>query len=266
MENEDMYCRNCGELIEKIDADFSDTKAAIENNDSNEKIIEGLFKIYNYAITKPIYLDNPNTKLYIKKTIELKNEIRNNLKKINNAERFIYTNTVLQCISNYVETEMDFITPGIRGIGRVSTSPPRFGGFFSKYLRRLTQKELDTIKDIITDIVHFGYGIKLQIEILSGKLEEPKGFTFNYLHEKWIPSIYGTNMTANLPENIRGFLNDSMINSTIYFYYEMGNKTNFPKKFINTKKISKSGWLNTMIIYYVDAGFILRFVETFNLK
>lgn len=236
----------------------------MEKNGS-KKFIEELFAIYNYAITKPLYKTHPQTREYIEATNELKNEIRRNLNKIKNIKENIYDESVIRCINQYVKTEMDYYTPGIRGIGRITTSPPRFGGYFAKFLQKLTQSEINIIDEVISNIVHGGYKNHLLFELLRKEkiLLEPKGFSYNSLYEKWIPLIYGTNMTFNASEPVKEILTDSRVNSSIYFFYRISEETNFPKKFLNIKKISGKGWLQTIIQYYVDAGFILRYTELF---
>lgn len=236
----------------------------METNDS-EKFIEELFEIYNYAITKPLYKNHPQTREYIEATIERKNEIIKSLRKIKNIKENIYSEPVIECINQYIKTEMDYYTPGIRGIGRITTSPPRFGGYFAKFLIRLTQKEINIIDEVISNIVQGGYKNHLMFELLHKEriLLKPKGFSYNSLYEKWIPLIYGTNMTFNASEPVQEILNDSRVNSGIYFFYRISEETNFPKKFLNTKKLFGKGWLQTIIQYYVDAGFILRYTELF---
>jgi hypothetical protein len=266
-----MYCSNCGQEIKsnykfckycgfKL-KDTDEIESIVIAKNHEEEVLENIFFIYKYVIDKGIYLNNPDREAYIENINESIAEIKKSLSATNEIEDYILSKSVKECIKEYVRTEMDFITPGIRGIGRISTSPPRFGGYFSKHLRKLDKKELDEISNIITEIVFCGYYTELKIELLAGSLKKPKGFEYDHLYKKWIPSIYGTNMTYSLPEGIKGLIEDSHINSNIYFFYKVGEKTSFPKNSINVDKIFDGGTLQTIISFYVDAGFILRYLE-----
>src|ERR1022692_1944815 len=49
---------------------------------------------------------------------------------------------VEQCICRFVEAEVDSTTSGERGIGRITLSPPRLGGYLRKQIARLSHQDL----------------------------------------------------------------------------------------------------------------------------
>ena len=57
----------------------------------------------------------------------------------------------------YRDSELDFTTPGNRGIGRMTESIPRFGAYFRKPLSILSDQELNELSYLMQDLCLLGY-------------------------------------------------------------------------------------------------------------
>jgi len=177
-----------------------------------------------------------------------------------NIEDFIFTNGVLRCIAKFLDSEIDYITPGIRGLGRMSTYWPRFGGYYTKFLSKLNQKDIEIIKNTINDIIIFGYYSSVVQEVYKNKISNFDQKTFESLYQEWIPIIYAERFS----ESVNNYLNDRGIISYYYFCIKLLTETDFPKNVILRKGIGSKGNLKLASIMrkYIDAGFILRAIES----
>ena len=57
------------------------------------------------------------------------------------------------CLGRYIEAELDYVTPGERGLGRISTTPPRFAAYFRKQMVRLSPEKKDELYEFIQDLI-----------------------------------------------------------------------------------------------------------------
>ena len=170
-------------------------------------------------------------------------------------KNLIFSNSVVQCIEKFVNSEMDYYTPGIRGLGRMSTYYPRFGGYYSKFLRNLTQKDIEIVQGTIKDIINYGYYSGFYLEGVENKITSFSPKSFDILFNEWIPPIYVQEFGKNLDD----FLREHAILSNYYFCIKLSNETNLPKKLLRIQRIDK---LFLIIRKYIDAGYILRKKES----
>ena len=102
---------------------------------------------------------------------------------------------VAKCVDRFVQAELDFETPGDRGIGRASASVPRLGAYFRKELKQASAQVREEIAGDIRGLIWRGYlcsGLLSEPFVRSGV--EPAERLFN----DWIPRIYSVTPTENL--------------------------------------------------------------------
>ena len=94
----------------------------------------------------------------------------------------------MYCIDRFTSSELDFVTPGIRGMGRVSEIVPRFA---AKH-RKVFAKMLFDAKTDLTEAIHMhiacGY---LLIDFLYPDFRsDPSQFDNSTLFDEWVSMIY----------------------------------------------------------------------------
>jgi len=67
------------------------------------------------------------------------------------------------CFENYINSELDFQTPGERGLGRMSSEIPRLGAYFRKQMSRISQQEHSELYRTIQDLMLRGYLMRVQL-------------------------------------------------------------------------------------------------------
>jgi len=157
------------------------------------------------------------------------------------------------CLEKYINAELDFVTAGNRGIGRLTELIPRFGAYFRKALRNMSEVDLSKLYDIIQDLILRGY----LVHVLFVE-ESVRGSVISSgedLYEKWIPGIYAEDPSV-MGEALRNVLAIST---------ESGYKT--LKKFMNSHKMIGGSFFSIdktdqIVFYYPLAGFGLGVVET----
>ena len=156
------------------------------------------------------------------------------------------------CFENYINAELDFETPGVRGLGRMSTYIPRLGAYFKNQISRLSKEDLNELYEIIQDILLKGY---LVHALGSGqKLEEGKIKDPQTLYKAWIPKIYSSGLDQ-LEEGFRNILSISVESAyRALLAFLQGHKMKGGGVFSKDKT-------DEIFIYYALAGFILRVVE-----
>lgn len=157
------------------------------------------------------------------------------------------------CINKYISAELDYLTPGERGLGRLSTYIPRFGAAFRKSLSKLKPDQLDQLSDLLIDLILRGY---LLVIIFIQKEAEISKLTKEELFEKWIPNIYVVDLTQ-FPKNQYDMLFDAC-NDSCRHLLDFGNRFFTKKEMRNYKKPN----FPEMIFRYTIAGLALRSIET----
>ena len=192
--------------------------------------------------------------LLIKEEFNNKTEIVERLE--SNFEQFrnnYNCDVISYCLEKYINAELDYTTPGNRGIGRVSLIVARYGAYFRKQLLLMSKNDLIKLYNLIQDIILRGYLVHLlfyeepvKISIFS-KEEE--------LFKKWIPGIYSQDLSK-----MSDHLQKIMTLCTNSAFKNL-------KDFMVLHKIKGGGFLskdktNEILCYYPFAGYGLRLVET----
>lgn len=165
-----------------------------------------------------------------------------------------YNRDVLSyCLEKYINAELDFTTPGDRGIGRVSLIIPRYGAYFRKQLLLMSKNNLIKLYNLIQDIILRGYLVHLLF------MEKPVKISVilkdEEIFEKWIPGIYSQDL-SKMPEPLQKI----MILCTNSVFKDL-------EDFMVLHKMKGGGFLskdktNEILCYYPFAGYGLRLVET----
>lgn len=165
-----------------------------------------------------------------------------------------YNRDVLSyCLEKYINAELDFTTPGDRGIGRVSLIIPRYGAYFRKQLLLMSKNNLIKLYNLIQDIILRGYLVHLLF------MERPVKISVilkgEEIFEKWIPGIYSQDL-SKMPEPLQKI----MILCTNSVFKDL-------EDFMVLHKMKGGGFLskdktNEILCYYPFAGYGLRLVET----
>lgn len=110
----------------------------------------------------------------------------------------IIPDTINYCVEKFVQTELDFITPGDRGIGRLTEALPRLGAYFRNPFSNLEKTELNKLDTLITKPIIKGY---LFSAVINGQPKEKAlSFTDEELYREWIPKIFTFNL-SNISDN-----------------------------------------------------------------
>ena len=106
----------------------------------------------------------------------------------------ISLDTINYCIEKFAKTELDFITPGDRGIGRLTETLPRLGAYFRNPLSNLEKTELNKLDTLITKLITKGY---LFSAVINGQPKEKTlSFTGEELCREWLPKIFTFNLNV----------------------------------------------------------------------
>ena len=97
------------------------------------------------------------------------------------------------CLEKYINAELDFTTPGDRGIGRVSLIIPRYGAYFRKQLLLMSKNNLIKLYNLIQDIILRGYLVHLLF--LERPVKTSVILTGEEIFEKWIPGLYSQDLS-----------------------------------------------------------------------
>ena len=76
------------------------------------------------------------------------------------------------CLEKFVDSELDYITQGERGIGRMTNNIPRLGGYFRKQISKLNNEEHEKLYLLIQELLIRGY--LARILFVEEKLENAK--------------------------------------------------------------------------------------------
>ena len=155
--------------------------------------------------------------------------------------------------NSFIKAELDFQTPGDRGIGRLSEQIPRFGSYYRKQLSQINHEKIKELYDLIHKVMLSSY--LTGVLMLSEDLEESVITNEQELFEKWIPNIYVTPLNS---------LGAGLKNALLAF---CGANLDELLKFLETNQINRGGFLkrdkaNEIISYYLLAGCGLRMTET----
>ena len=156
------------------------------------------------------------------------------------------------CIDRYCGAELDFATPGDRGLGRISEHIPRYGAYFRKSLARMDSTDLARVKELLVQHVLGGY--LAHALLTEDPLEESKYECGEGLFETWLPGVYSSD-PGEMGPSLRQFL--SAFDAGTYGKH----------KAFRARHGMKGGGVFTadksdlIIAYYPLAGFGLRTTE-----
>lgn len=157
------------------------------------------------------------------------------------------------CLEKYINAELDFTTPGNRGIGRIGEYVPRFGAYFRKGLSNMSEVDLSKLYEIIQDLILRGYLV--HVLFIEESVRDSAISSGKELYEKWIPGIYSSDSSGT---------NQNLI-TLLTICSNSAFKT--LKDFMNSHKMKGGEFLvkdrtDEIVYYYPIAGFGLRVVET----
>lgn len=166
---------------------------------------------------------------------------------------------ITYCLKNYIKAELDYTTPGSRGIGRITANIPRFGAYFRKPLSKLSIKELNKLDFLIQDLCLRGYldsAIYVKWPANNAKLSDEY-----LLFRKWIACIYVVNPFGFSPE-LWGIIKAD-IAFTIIEIHDFMRKHGIEvySLFKRAGKFLPGDRVNEIFDYYAIAGYTLRAVE-----
>lgn len=152
------------------------------------------------------------------------------------------------CLSRYIDAELDCISQGVRGLGRVSKHVPRLGAHYRKQISKLSTAERSELFTLIQTMMLQGYEAHAALEVLAdSSIAKTTVVDGNELFEVWIPLIYSFDFDS-AAEFIGNFTFSGW--ERIRDFFELHRMKAGNNK---TKEI---------LAYYMFAGFALRMVET----
>lgn len=149
------------------------------------------------------------------------------------------------CLNKFIESELDFVTVGDRGLGRLSLFYPRLAGYMRKSISMLTGEQLSELSQLIYDLMLDSYLATLVwLETTISKRILP-----DQLFRKWIPSIYVQDLNQFIEQ--RDFVMNHITISA--------EKT---EQFLNNYHIHsglfKKDMITEILLMYIVGGSILR--------
>jgi hypothetical protein len=188
--------------------------------------------------------------LFPKETIE---------SKFNQLVSEFNSKAITYCLEKYIGSELDYITKGSRGIGRLATIIPRFGAYFRNSLLRLSSQELNELYLSIQDLCLRGYlahVFLVELSLNSSKITDEEA-----LYKAWIPTIYVSDPFGMGPRLIT-YIGDCT-NSAFIAIYDFMRKNGIRRGIFLNKEGSflSEGTVNQIFTYYVLAGVCLRHIE-----
>ncbi len=170
-------------------------------------------------------------------------------KEFEKLKQVVNVNFITNCIQQFISAELDYETPGIRGLGRLSTSIPRFGAYFRKHLSELSLEDIGKMYALIQNVIVMGY--LFHALFIEKEVQNPKITSTEQLYENWIPYIYSSGRSS-MTERAR----NALFNFSAPAYKEL-------KEFMSRCNFKGGGFLvrdktNDIILYYAIGGFMLR--------
>ncbi|MHB8924055.1 MAG: hypothetical protein ACYC5I_02025 [Coriobacteriia bacterium] len=94
------------------------------------------------------------------------------------------------CLRQYIWAELDHKTPGVRGLGRVSTDTPRFAAYYRTQVGRLDANEQAFLYHAIQDIILTSY---MTYALLADAPISLRTYaTGDDLFRRWLPLVYSS--------------------------------------------------------------------------
>ena len=153
------------------------------------------------------------------------------------------------CLRRYITAECDAATPGERGLGRVSTAPPRLGGYCRRQITALDPASTSRLYFLIQDVVLRGY---LAQALLIDDLPPVRITDSEVIFRKWVPVIYsGAGAVSDGVANMVSAVADTAFENLEAFLGRHG----MPSLYDESAKMGQIVWP------YAKSGTNLRAVE-----
>ena len=166
---------------------------------------------------------------------------------------------ITYCLEKYIGAELDYKTPGSRGLGRMTTITPRFGAYFRKPLSKLSSKELNELYFLIQDLCLKGYSMSAifaEWPARNAKLSDGV-----LLFEKWIPCIYVIN-PCELDPRLWDIIETHATITIMKIHVFMGQHGKKSDTLFNrVGRLLSGDKVNEILLCYASAGYSLRAVE-----
>lgn len=151
------------------------------------------------------------------------------------------------CLRHYIWAELDFRTPGVRGLGRVSTDTPRFAAHYRRQVGALDRERLAFLYHGIQSIILTSYMIYALL--VDGQSPSRTYESEEELYHRWLPLIYSS---AGKPKpGVLAALGDMTVDD-----YER------LLEFMQAQRMAIDQTTGKILYYYCVAGVNLRYVET----
>ena len=155
------------------------------------------------------------------------------------------------CIDKFVASEVDYTTPGMRGLGRIGENVPRLAARHRGTVARMTDEEREALKRFIRRHVVCGY---LFTEFAYGLTDESRQQVgANKLFEMWVLTIYSSSSLVRM--NPRNKDEDDV--RTIWF----GSTGRSVRDTLQSRGATWQDLDMHIVTHYFDGGMRLRALE-----
>ena len=173
--------------------------------------------------------------------------------KIDSLKRVFDSKAITYCCEKFIDAELDYKTPGDRGLGRASTYIPRLSSYFRKKIINFSSQDLDELYCLIQHLILSGYLV--HVLFVEDNLRTSTVTDLNELYEAWLPGIYAES-PAQLSENMQKAFAACTVSALSKIMAFFGKNNMKAGGFFSRDKTDE------ILMYYPFAGFGLRFEET----
>lgn len=159
------------------------------------------------------------------------------------------------CLDKYINAELDFVTPGNRGLGRLTEFIPRFGAYFREALLKASTEDLTELYDTIREVMLGAY--LCRVLFVEEPVSQPAISSGEDLFEKWIPGVYSSSSSySEMDENLL----EALMICTDSAFEKLKILTDALE--VKSGESRSADWVDIITYHYAIAGFGLRAVET----
>ncbi len=167
--------------------------------------------------------------------------------KVNNLKKSHGFAVSEYCFDKFIKSEMNLQSSGLRGVGRVTDHPPRFGGYYRRNINYLYRDEIFELEKLFKELLYIGYFTHV---LLYEEVLRPAELEDKYkLYQMWIMYILGFDNNS-FSEGIGnlGKASGKSVDKLKEKLYKFG----FPKTLL------EEDVLDRILRFYGIAGFTLR--------
>ncbi len=179
------------------------------------------------------------------------------------SESRVITAASFASAEKFIQAELDYVTPGDRGLGRLSDFEPRFAAKHRSFFQKLDESALSAIRCEFLSMIFAGY---LFLEYMNEVMtEEP--FTRHpetaknsaSLFSQWIPMIYSPQGSRVFDEMMKEGIGESAYrNIKSFWYYALLEPT---VRCFDRLNIALNDKDKIILLSYFDSGIVLRQLE-----